>query len=242
MSEALLHGLRIAVVEDDAELATLIVDELHLVGAQAQALPSAEALYRQLLAHAFDLVVLDVGLPGEDGYAVAAHLRAASPHVGIVMLTGRAAGTDMAQGLLQGADLYLVKPLDVPLLTAALSSLWRRLAPAMPVVATVPTAADDPGEWRLSADAWTLHAPGARTLSLSAAERALLTQLFARRGEPVSRTALIAAISPKAPAAFDPHRLEVLVHRLRTRIESACGRNLPLRAVRGNGYLLAESA
>ncbi len=224
-----------------SSVATLIVDELHLVGARAQALPSAEALYRQLLAHAFDLVVLDVGLPGEDGYAVAAHLRAAAPQVGIVMLTGRAAGTDMAQGLLQGADLYLVKPLDMPLLTAALASLWRRLGPAMPEIAS-PTAVDDPGQWRLSADAWTLHAPGAHTLSLSAAERAVLTQLFARRGEPVSRTALIAAISPKAPAAFDPHRLEVLVHRLRTRIESACGRKLPLRAVRGSGYLLAESA
>ncbi|MNO04923.1 hypothetical protein D3C81_2261210 [compost metagenome] len=58
----------------------------------------------------------------------------------------------------------------------------------------------------------------------------------------MSRTALIAAISPKAPAAFDPHRLEVLVHRLRARIETACGRKLPLRAVRGTGYLLADSA
>ncbi|HVJ38166.1 MAG TPA: response regulator transcription factor [Stenotrophomonas sp.] len=242
MSEVSLHGLRVAVVEDDAELATLIVDELHLVGARAQALPSAEALYRQLLAHAFDLVVLDVGLPGEDGYAVAAHLRAAAPQVGIVMLTGRAAGTDMARGLLQGADLYLVKPLDMPLLTAALASVWRRLEPPVPMDAPAPTAANALGQWQLSADAWTLHAPDARALSLSAPERAVLVELFARRGEPVSRAALIAAISPKASTAFDPHRLEVLVHRLRARVESVCGRKLPLRAVRGTGYLLAESA
>lgn len=104
-----LEGLHVWVVEDDAELQALLLDELAWRGATVRGLGSAEALYRALLSDRCDIVVLDVGLPGEDGYAVASHLRA-SQSIGIVMLTGRSDARDMALGLTQGADLYLVKP------------------------------------------------------------------------------------------------------------------------------------
>jgi len=232
----LLDGARIAVVEDDPELCAIIVDELRHAGAQVLGVGSAEVLYRHLLGQACELVVLDVGLPGEDGYSVARYLRQIAPQAGIVMLTGRGASADMAHGLVQGADLYLVKPLDVELLIAALSSLRRRLQSSPP--AATPASATD---WHLSEDGWTLLSPGLRKLALTEAERGLLKALFAQRGAPVDRETLIAAVTD-APWEFDPHRLEVLVHRLRARVNAAAQMPLPLRAVRGQGYLLADSA
>ncbi|WP_369979083.1 response regulator transcription factor [Xanthomonas bundabergensis] len=230
-----LAGVRIAVVEDDAELRAIIVEELGHEGAQVLGFGSAEALYRHLLGDTCDLVVLDVGLPGEDGYSVARYLRQIAPQAGIVMLTGRGANTDMTRGLLQGADMYLVKPLDVELLIAALANLRRRLQPAAPPQA--PPVQD----WRLSDDGWTLCSPAQRALALTEAERGLLRALFAQRGAPVDRDTLIAAVTD-APWDFDPHRLEVLVHRLRARVTAATDAALPLRAVRGQGYLLGDTA
>lgn len=235
--EPALAEVRIAVVEDDPELRAIIVDELRHEGAQVFGFGSAEALYRHLLGTACELVVLDVGLPGEDGYSVARYLRQIVPHAGIVMLTGRGANTDMARGLTQGADLYLVKPLDVELLIAALANLRRRLQPAVAPMAATTTAQD----WRISDDGWTLFSPELRALALTEAERGLLKALFAQRGAPVDRDTLIAAVTD-APWDFDPHRLEVLVHRLRTRVTAATAATLPLRAVRGQGYLLGAAA
>lgn len=231
-----LEGLQVWVVEDDPELLALLLDDLAWRGAAVRGLGSAEALYRALLSDRCDIVVLDVGLPGEDGYAVAAHLRSAT-QVGIVMLTGRGAPRDMALGLTQGADLYLVKPPDLDVLAAGLHSLRRRLAgsaPPEPQPAPTPATA----AWQLSADGWTLHAPAGATLALTSMERGVLSRLFDAAGAAVSREQLIAGITD-TPWEFDPHRLDVLVHRLRGRVRAAAGADLPLRALRGQGYVLA---
>jgi len=229
-----LEGLQVWVVEDDAELLALLLDDLAWRGAAVRGLGSAEALYRALLSDRCDIVVLDVGLPGEDGYAVASHLRASAP-IGIVMLTGRGDPRDMALGLTQGADLYLVKPPDLDVLAAGLHSLRRRLSPPSPVAAPATTA--PPPRWRLADDGWTLHAPTAATLALTVMERGVLQLLFAADGGAVTREQLIANITD-TPWDFDPHRLDVLVHRLRTRVRGATDIELPIRALRGQGYLL----
>ena len=231
----LLGGLRIAVVEDDRALRTLLVTLLAARGAETIAMGSAEALYRHLLAHPCDIVLLDVGLPGEDGYSAVGHLRRYSA-VGIVMLTGRGAPAEMARGLSMGADLYLVKPLDPEVLVAGLASLRRRLAAnTSPERDPLPVS---PGiAWQLQADGWRLCAPDGTGLDLGRAERAFLQPLFASPGQPVGREALIANLTD-SPWDFDPHRLEVLAHRLRNRVRAATGFALPLRAPRGLGYLL----
>lgn len=231
-----LHGLRVWVVEDDPELLALSVDDLRWRGAEVRGLDSAEALYRALAVARCDIVVLDVGLPGEDGYAVARHLRRMAD-IGIVMLTGRGSTHDMAHGLSLGADVYLVKPLDGDLLAAALRSLRRRLhlpgtVEATPVVSPVQ-------DWQLQADGWSLRAPNGTVLALTSAERGFLRALLATPQVPVERETLIAAVTDE-PWDFDPHRLDVLVHRLRTRVRSAIGLVLPVRALRGAGYLWME--
>ncbi|MGE8215031.1 Transcriptional regulatory protein BaeR [compost metagenome] len=228
-----LQGLRVWVVEDDPELLALGVDDLRWRGAEVRGLASAEALYRALAVDPCDIVVLDVGLPGEDGYSVARHLRRIAD-IGIVMLTGRGSTHDMAHGLSLGADVYLVKPLDGDLLAAALSSLRRRLRPALPIAHAAPVPV--PERWQLQADGWNLCAPNGTVLALTSAERGFLRALLATPSTPVEREALIAAVTDQ-PWDFDPHRLEVLVHRLRTRVRSGVGLTLPVRALRGAGYL-----
>ena len=91
--------------------------------------------------------------------------------------------------------------------------------------------------WQLQADGWRLCAPDGTGLDLGRAERAFLQPLFASPGQPVGREALIANLTD-SPWDFDPHRLEVLAHRLRNRVRAATGFALPLRAPRGLGYLL----
>ncbi len=225
-----LAGLKVAIVEDDRELADILVAELRQEGALAFGLESAEALYRHLLGNPCDAVILDVSLPGEDGYKAAQYLRQIAPQLGIVMLTGRAAVNDMALGLRQGADVYLLKPHDHALMVAALQSVMRRVQRDPP---------PDRSDWRLSKDGWTLHGPDRRGLALTEQERGLLTALFADRGQPVDREVLIASLT-EHPLDFDPHRLEVLVHRLRSRVSSTLDQPLPLRAVRGQGYMLSK--
>lgn len=225
---------RIAVVEDDEELRELMLSELAHRGFETHGFASAEALYRHLAVQRCDVVVLDVGLPGENGYAVATHLRQMA-NMGILMLTARGDASDMARGLSHGADLYLVKPLDIDVLCAAIDSLLRRLAPvAVPDEQGVPSASVM--RWSLSAGGWNLRSPDGHDIPLGDAERAFLQPLLAQAGQPVQRDTIIAGMTTD-PASFDPHRLEVLLHRLRTRVKSLTGHALPLRAVRGVGYL-----
>lgn len=225
---------QIAVVEDDDEFRELMVSDLSSRGFAVAGLESAEALYRYLSIKRCHIVVLDVGLPGEDGYSVARHLRQRSS-VGIIMLTGRGDAGDMARGFDTGADLYLIKPVDLDVLASAVMSLQRRLASAK--VSTPGKNAN--GNWALVASGWTLSPPHGEEIALAEAERAFLQPLFANPGQPVARETLIGELTDQ-PWEFDPHRLEVLVHRLRTRVKAATGLTLPIRAVRGAGYLFTD--
>lgn len=223
---------QIAVVEDDEEFRELMVSDLSSRGFAVVGMESAEALYRHMTVKRCHIVVLDIGLPGEDGYSAARHLRQMSS-VGIIMLTARGDSGDMARGFDTGADLYLVKPVDLDVLAAAVTSLLRRLAPA-----TEPVNNKNNG-WSLAASGWSLRPPVGDEVALGEAERAFLQPLFANPGRPVARDTLIGEITDQ-PWDFDPHRLEVLVHRLRARVRAATGLTLPIRAVRGIGYLFTE--
>ncbi|WP_433852998.1 response regulator transcription factor [Stenotrophomonas nitritireducens] len=240
-----LQGVRTWVVEDDPEWRDLVVDELERHGAVVRGIDSVEALYRELAVDRCDIVVLDVVLPGEDGLSAARHLRRIDD-MGIVLVTGRSSAADMAHGLSAGADVYLAKPLELPVLVAALHSLHRRMASRRGSTHAVarepaPVAARGTGDgWSLRAGGWELWAPNGRSLLLTVAERTLLQELFSAPGTPLGRARLIAALSP-TPRDFDPHRLEVLVHRLRTRVRTATDLALPVRTLRGAGYLLVST-
>jgi DNA-binding response OmpR family regulator len=221
----------IALVEDDEILRDqLVAPGLRDFGFRVTALGTARQLRHVLDEDQPDIVVLDVGLPDGDGFALAEQLHLHS-RIGIVMLSGRNADADRVRGLSNGADAYLSKPVVMSELAATLRNLMRRLRPA-PVPA--PASARSP-TWRLDNQAWCLLTPNGHSVPLKAHERCMLRALLDVPGEPVTRDTLIAALG--GDELFDPHRLEVLVYRLRSKVGSASGLVLPLSAVRGSGYV-----
>ncbi|MBV8464328.1 MAG: response regulator transcription factor [Burkholderiales bacterium] len=220
------QALHVVVVEDDPDLREEIVIGLGALGFDCIGVSDAPSLYRQLVVRRPEIVVLDVGLPGEDGYSIAAHLRL-TPHIGIVMLTARGGVEDRVRGLDGGADAYLIKPISLEELSSTLRSLGRRLA--------VRVAEDTTPSWRLDAGGWVLRDPTNKSVVLTATERILVERLMARPGEVVGRDDLMAALAEDSPD-YDPHRLDVLLSRLRRKMTDA-GLEMPIHVVRGIGYM-----
>jgi len=218
---------RIALVEDDPALRDrILVPGLRGYGFDCEALGSAAGLAEAMARSAFDIVILDVGLPDASGFELAQRLRRESG-VGIVMLTGRNESADRIRGLNDGADAYLSKPVDLGELAATLHSLLRRLRPETPMS----------GGWRLDASGWCLVSPRDCRIALNDAERKVLALLMASPGTVVRRDDMATVLTDDI-YEFDLHRLDVLVHRLRGKIADRTGEALPLRAVRGTGYVM----
>jgi DNA-binding response OmpR family regulator len=222
---------RIALLEDDLLLRDrILVPKLERYGFSIDPFGTAAELYASLPQQTYDIVVLDIGLPDEDGFSVTRRLRSAQPELGIVMLTGRGEAPDHIRGLTEGADAYLTKPVDIEVLTATLHSLARRLQSIAPGAAM-------PGGWQLDTHGWCLLSPGGQLIALTKTERRLVARLMEAPGQVVPREALIAALTSNI-YDFDPHRIDSLVHRLRRKVSERTGESLPLVAVHGEGYVM----
>jgi len=115
---------RVAVIEDDDDLRGNLIYFLNAYGYPAWGAESGEAFFQRLPADEIDVLVLDVGLPGEDGFAIAqraAQLRT----MAVIILSGRDTEHDRQTGLDSGADLYLVKPVDLRAIRASIDEVWR---------------------------------------------------------------------------------------------------------------------
>lgn len=223
----------VAVLDDDAEFReAILVPELAALGLSVEGFATSDDLQRRMAATRFDVLVLDIGLTGEHGLDVARRLRARSSKIGIVTLTGRRIRDEQVAGLRESVDAWLSKPIDMDVLAATLVSVVRRLRTG--TTSGVPAATTD--EWRIAANGWQLVAPDGQALDLNLPERLLLSRLFRTPRETVARDELIECIA-SAPEEFDPHRLEMLVHRLRRRVLEKLGESLPVRAIRGSGYM-----
>lgn len=119
--------IHIAVVEDNEDLRDEVVFHLGRMGHCVTGLPDGTALDRHLASQPADVLVLDLGLPGEDGVSIARRLAVSHPRLAIAMLTARGQLEDRLVGLESGADIYLVKPVDMRELSAVCESLYRRL-------------------------------------------------------------------------------------------------------------------
>lgn len=122
--------LKIAIVEDHADLRELFVDFLSSMGHAVAGFDCAEELDEHLADQATDLLVLDLNLPGEDGYSIAERLRGAHPGLHILMLTARTSMDDRIRGYVSGADIYLTKPVSPPELAVVVDSITRRVTVA----------------------------------------------------------------------------------------------------------------
>lgn len=225
-----------------APLRIWIVGKLELLqpllpyGAQIQALDSVEALYRELVIVPCDIVVIDTTRVRTGLVETVEHLRRRDD-LGVVLLVDPLTPQLIADGLWAGADACLPHRPEPEFLAAKLYSLRRRLPGEAAQLMESAGQAADSASWSLESDGWDLRGPNAQVLALTEAERAFLTLLFSSPAETVARERLIAALTDQ-PWSFDPHRIEVLVHRLRNRVQSATGCTLPVRAVRGAGYRL----
>ena len=222
--------LRLVLLEDDDLLRDrILAPKLRQFGFEVTATGSAAELHAVVKKGAPDIFLLDLGLPDGDGFEVARSLRTSVPRAGIIILTGRSDNVDRVRGLFEGADAYLTKPVEIDVLVATLYSVARRLEPA-----TAPAPA---GHWALSPDEWFLLSPTGGRVMLSKSERRLLDVMLRHINEVVSREALIAVLTDDVDA-FDPHRLDSMVHRLRRKVLTALGEPLPLNAAHGTGYVL----
>lgn len=222
---------RLAIVDGDEQLREgVLLPALRRAGFDAVGLANALQLYRMWAGWDFDLILLDAGLPDDDGVEIARYLRRLSPALGIVMCTGRGRSGDRVRGLRAGVDACLVKPVDVDEVVETLRSVqWRQ---AMRDAAAGPGGSD----WLLGRQGWSLFTPSGARIALNQAERQVMRVLVANQSVPISREILIAKLTGDIDG-FDPHRLEMLIYRLRRKCLRESGEALPLQAVRGVGYL-----
>ena len=227
--------LCIFLVEDSHDLREELIFGLTALGLDVSGFADAAALYRALAVRSCDIVVIDVGLPGEDGFSIAGHLRS-NQDLGIVFLTARTMLKDRLHGLDLGADAYLVKPIDVRELSATLHAISRRFRAKRDPAPPSANADSDAAIWRLDHGGWTLRNPQGRELAITDPERRFLEIMVGASGQVVERETLIKAFATPVDD-YDPHRLDALISRLRKRAEQAGLGKLPLTSVRGTGYV-----
>ena len=222
--------MRLLLVEDHAELAVWVSKTLRQSGFAVDVVERGDHALTALHTQPYDLVVLDLSLPGMDGLDVLRNLRALekTARVPVLILTARATLDDKVKGLNLGADDYLAKPFEVAELEARIKSLLRRSGNVMPTVHV----------GRLEFDTTSrLASVDGKALSLTPRELAVLEALVSRLGKPVSRNALFEKVF-----SFDDdarvEAIEIYVHRLRKKLE---GTGAYVSTLRGLGYVLSES-
>jgi DNA-binding response OmpR family regulator len=223
--------MRVLVVEDEPRLADALRDGLVAEGhAVDVAADGTEGLWLAR-ENPYDVLVLDVMLPGINGYRVCESLRAEENWTPILMLTAKDGEWDEVDGLDVGADDYLTKPFSYPVLLARLRGLVRRGATARPAVLTVRTTV---GELRLDPAARTVFLNDVR-VELTAREHVLLELLARRAGTVLSKSEILRNVWD-LHFSGDPNIVEVYVSRLRTKLDPSV-----IETARGLGYRLADA-
>jgi two-component system copper resistance phosphate regulon response regulator CusR len=220
--------MRILLVEDEPSAATMLAKGLREEAYAVDIAADGETALSQAAVSDYDLIVLDVVLPGQDGFKVCRELRTNGLTVPVLMLTARDAVEDRVEGLDSGADDYLPKPFDFDELLARVRALLRRKPALYPEVITV---AD------LAVHTRTRQVTRAgQNVDLTAKEYALLEYLARRAGEVVSRADISEHVWDES---YDPFSkvIEVFIQRLRRKVDE--GHELKLiHTRRGEGYVL----
>jgi two-component system OmpR family response regulator len=237
-------ALHIAIVDDEIDITQLLAGYLQGHGYRVTQLHDGSALMALMARDAPALVLLDLGLPGEDGFSIARQLRE-HWRCGLVIVTGRGDAVDKVVGLEVGADDYVTKPFDLRELLARVKAVLRRLAPAEPNGA--PTPAGTPARSRLRFSGWeldtaarTLTSPAGADVALTGGEFDLLTVFARHAGRVLSRDFLLEQTRGREAAPFD-RTIDVQVGRLRRKIEADAEDPQIIKSVRGAGYILVPA-
>jgi DNA-binding response OmpR family regulator len=224
--------MRLLVVEDDRRLARALRRGLEEAGLRVDHVLKADEALAAAQSTAYDVIVLDVMLPGgTDGFGLCAELRRLGVGTPVLMLTARDAVDDRVRGLESGADDYLVKPFAFRELVARLRAVTRRHAPAPPAVLEV-------GDLRLDTDAWSMTVRG-HPLALTPKELAVLELLMENAGRLLTRAQIEEEVW-ETDLCTESNLLEVYIARLRRKLATA-GASTVITTVRGAGYRLETS-
>ena len=237
---------RVLVVEDETHLAQGLRFNLEAEGYEAEVVGDGESATDRLLRRKekFDVVVLDIMLPGKDGFDVVAELRAARNYIPVLMLTARGRPEDVLKGFASGADDYLPKPFDLSILLARLQGLlrrseWMRSPHISSAPATDGNGSSDFGQFSFAGKTIDFGALELRfrgnTIHLTLMESELLRHLVRNDGKIVSRKQILEQVWGLHEDT-DTRAIDNFVVRLRRYIEDDPGHPRHLLTVRGVGY------
>lgn len=213
------RAAKLALIEDDADQRAALTSWLSLEGYDVWSAPSAEAFYKQFSVQPVDMVIVDLGLPGEDGFETIRYLRQHT-HLGIIVLSARSGIDDKINAIELGADNYLVKPVVHKELILYIEALWRRMQ-------SIPSAhqPDDTEMWLLSVESQTLTSPDGVCINLTTSEF-LIVDFLVRSDAIVSKNELILALG--GSEEYSMHRLDVHLSRLRSKLKKSGASNFSI--------------
>jgi DNA-binding response OmpR family regulator len=223
-----ISRMRLLIIEDDPDFGPALSDALRAKGHQPAWARSPVQAQAMLQAEVFDVLLLDLGLPDEDGFAYLTRLRRAGYTEPVIILTARDAVDDRVQGLDAGADDYLIKPFSIDELTARLRAVQRRRQGRRQALLVHGALVLDPAAMRVTLDG--------QAVDLSRREFALLHALLAQAGQVLSRAELEETLYGWGQDV-ESNAIEVHIHHLRRKL----GTEL-IRTVRGVGYLIERPA
>lgn len=242
------HAPHIAVLDDEVDITQLLANYLRGHGYRVTSVHNGRSLMELMPIDPPDLVLLDLGLPGEDGFSIARQLRE-HWRCGLVIVTGRGDSVDKVVGLEVGADDYVTKPFDLRELLARIKAVLRRLSPRdtpamqgdMPALKL---DARDPAlstlcfaGWELDTAARGLRNPQGHEVVLTGGEFDLLRVFAKHGGRVLSRDFLLEQTRGREAGPFD-RTIDVQVGRLRKKLETDAQAPQIIKSVRGAGYIL----
>ncbi len=224
---------KLIIVEDDQDLRESIVRYIEDEGIAVTAIGSAHEFFSCLVSDSFDVVVIDIGLPDLSGYVLAEYTRLKTD-LGIIILTARSKIEERVQGYAAGADLYLVKPVDMQELLAAIVSLAHRR------VERCQQSLPSTDSWTLSQSTWCLVSPAGDKIELTCKEYELAKLMANAGGQVIKRKQVLTSLGYVEDES-GIRALNANLHRLRSKILKQTSMEFPLHTQHGVGYCFSGS-
>lgn len=224
-------------VEDDAEIGSLVSRYLGENSLDVTVVPNGEAMNAAMKNCEYDLLLLDIGLRGEDGFSICRRVRSDSS-IPIIMVTAKNDDVDKIVGLECGADDYLVKPFNPRELLARVRSIFRRIDLDNPKISKTASRVLKFNGWVINTTSRSLTSPSGAHVNLTAAEFDLLQAMCERPNIILSRDALLSLTHGATDGKVD-RSIDVLVSRLRTKLSNVHSTQDFIRTIRAEGYLFS---
>lgn len=229
----------VLIVDDETAICDLISTYLGRHGMQVSVAADGKQMRERMAGHKVDLVLLDLGLPGEDGLALIRHIRSFS-NVGVIIVTGSGESVDRIVGLELGADDFVGKPFDLRELLARVRSVLRRTASASEPETPSRSGGLSFAGWHLDTQGRRLFNAEGHEVELTTGEYDLLTVFAEHPNKVLSRDQLLQATRNRDAAPFD-RAIDMQITRLRRKIEPDADKPVLIKAVRGAGYIFTST-